>query len=312
MDKTLLIAIGGNSLMKTGDRATIKEQLVNAGIIASKIADVAELGYRIVITHGNGPQVGAQLLRSEVASAQTYIHPLDVCVSTTQGEIGYLLQNTLQSVLKLRRLDFQVATIVTRVVVDSNDAAFNSPTKPIGPFYKIEEAQSKAREFGWSIIEDSARGYRRVVPSPDPKEIVELEVIRRCIDDNTIVIAAGGGGIPVVYKNGNITGVEAVVDKDKTSALLASHLEISRLVISTDVDFVYLNYVSSSRTAIKSMRTEEAKRFLAEGHFGTGSMKPKIEAALNFLSTGGKEVIITNSENLVGAISGQNGTHIFP
>jgi Carbamate kinase len=298
--------------MGIGERRTIKEQLANAGLVASRIAEVAELGYRIVITHGNGPQVGAQLLRSEAASAQTYIHPLDVCVSATQGEIGYLLQNTIQSALNNKRLSFHVATIVTRVVVDANDPAFNFPTKPIGPFYEKEEAQTKVRELGWSIIEDSARGYRRVVPSPEPKEIVELEVIRRCIADNIIVVTAGGGGIPVVRRYGTISGVEAVIDKDKTSALLASHLGINRLVISTDVDFVYLNFLSHSPTAIRAMSTTEAKKFLAEGHFGTGSMKPKIEAALNFLGAGGREVIITNQTNLTAAITGSAGTHIFP
>lgn len=312
MEKTILIAIGGNSLIKKGDRGTIKNQLANAGFVAKSIARVVELGFRIVITHGNGPQVGAQLLRSEAASLQTYVHPLDVCVSTTQGEIGYLLQNALQSALKQRNLKMDVATIITRVVVDPDDPAFDYPTKPVGPFYQRNEAKLKAKKYGWSIIEDSAGGYRRVVPSPEPKEVVELEVIRRCITENTIVVAAGGGGIPVVRKNDYISGVEAVIDKDKTSALLASHLGISTLLISTDVDHVYLNFLSPSQTSIKTMNSREANEFLIKGHFGTGSMKPKIEAALNFLRSGGKEVIITSPENLVGAISGNAGTHIFP
>ncbi|MCL5267879.1 MAG: carbamate kinase [Bacteroidetes bacterium] len=310
MHRAVLVAVGGNSLIRSGQRGTISEQFENARMTASNIAEIAALGYRIVITHGNGPQVGSQLLRSEAASMQTYSQPLDVCVAATQGEIGYILLNSLQSELRARKVQTPVSVVLTRVAVRKSDAAFGSPSKPIGPFYHKETAEQKHRELGWDIVEDAARGYRRVVPSPMPVEIMEIDVIRKCVADNIIVIATGGGGIPVVFENGDVKGVEAVIDKDRSSALLASELGMGRMMISTDVEFVYINYKKQDQKAIPEMSVKDAEKFLTEGEFPTGSMRPKIEAAVDFLKRGGDEVIITDPSHLLGGLRGYCGTHI--
>jgi len=263
-----------------------------------------------VITHGNGPQVGAQLLRSESGSSQTYSLPLDVCVAMTQGEIGYILQTSLQSILKNKNVPIHVASLITQVLVDKHDQAFLKPTKPIGPFYSKETAERKKVELGWDIVEDAARGYRRVVPSPKPLGIIELEIIKDCLENGIIVIASGGGGIPVSVENGKIIGVEAVIDKDRASSLLASQLGIERFVISTEVEQVFINFKKPNQEALKNTDLDMIKLYLAEGHFLEGSMKPKIEAAIEFLENGGKEVIITNPEHIVDAVDGLTGTHI--
>ncbi len=310
MQRAVLVAVGGNSLIRSGQRGTIREQFENARVTASSIAEIAVLGYRIVITHGNGPQVGSQLLRSEAASMQTYSQPLDVCVASTQGEIGYILLNSLQSELRKRKIPMTVAVVLTRVAVKKDDPAYSSPTKPIGPFYHKETAEQKRSELGWDIVEDAARGYRRVVPSPAPVEIMEIDVIRKCIAGNIIVIAAGGGGIPVVFENGDVNGVEAVIDKDRSSALLASTLGMDRLVISTNVEYVYIDYKKQNQKAITEMSVDEAERFLKEGHFLNGSMRPKIEAAIDFIGRGGEEVVITDPAHLLAGLRGDGGTHI--
>jgi carbamate kinase len=271
---------------------------------------LARRGLRIVITHGNGPQVGAQLLRSESGSSQTYSLPLDVCVAMTQGEIGYILQTSLQSILKNKNVPIHVASLITQVLVDKHDQAFLKPTKPIGPFYSKETAERKKVELGWDIVEDAARGYRRVVPSPKPLGIIELEIIKDCLENGIIVIASGGGGIPVSVENGKIIGVEAVIDKDRASSLLASQLGIERFVISTEVEQVFINFKKPNQEALKNTDLDMIKLYLEEGHFLEGSMKPKIEAAIEFLENGGKEVIITNPEHIVDAVDGLTGTHI--
>ena len=271
---------------------------------------MARRGLRIVITHGNGPQVGAQLLRSESGSSQTYSLPLDVCVAMTQGEIGYILQTSLQSILKNKNVPIHVASLITQVLVDKHDQAFLKPTKPIGPFYSKETAERKKVELGWDIVEDAARGYRRVVPSPKPLGIIELEIIKDCLENGIIVIASGGGGIPVSVENGKIIGVEAVIDKDRASSLLASQLGIERFVISTEVEQVFINFKKPNQEALKNTDLDMIKLYLEEGHFLEGSMKPKIEAAIEFLENGGKEVIITNPEHIVDAVDGLTGTHI--
>lgn len=262
-----------------------------------------------MVTHGNGPQVGAQLLRSEAGSSQTYTLPLDVCVAMTQGEIGYILQTSLQSLLKNKNTP--VAGLVTQVIVDKKDEAFLKPTKPIGPFYSKEAAQKKRDELGWDIVEDAARGYRRVVPSPKPLGIIELDIIKDCLDKGIIVIASGGGGIPVSIENGTIVGVEAVIDKDRASALLAGKLGIEKFIISTEVEQVYLNFKKPDQKAIRKVSLVEIKQYLAAGHFLEGSMKPKIEAAIDFLDGGGMEVLITDPGHLVDALDGKTGTHII-
>ncbi len=309
MDRPILIAIGGNSLIRAGQKGTIAEQCDNAAITARYIAALVAQGHHVLITHGNGPQVGAELLRSELASSQVYTLPLDSCVASTQGEMGYILENALRTALRSMNFDTSVVSILTQVVVDASDPAFLHPTKPIGPFYSREVAEQRRME-GWQIIEDASRGYRRVVPSPKPVRIVELESINACIDQGMVVIALGGGGIPVIAENGRYRGVEAVIDKDRASALLAKELHLKRFVISTDTDRVYLNYRKPQQTALCRMSVQQACDYLREGQFPAGSMGPKIESAVDFLTNGGEEVIITDPAHLAEAVSGDAGTHI--
>ena len=254
--------------------------------------------------------MGSQLLRSEAGSSQTYQLPLDVCDAMTQGEIGFILQSTIQAALGKHGIKRPVVTLITQVVVDAGDPAFLKPTKPIGPFYSKTVAEQKRSELGWDIVEDAARGYRRVVPSPLPREIVELEVIRRCLERDIIVIAVGGGGIPVVERDGAYVGVEAVIDKDRASSLLATRLNVQQFIISTDVENVSLNYKKPDQTTLRSVAAGTMKEYLAQEHFQAGSMRPKVEAALQFLEQGGQKVIITNPEHLLAAISGTTGTII--
>jgi carbamate kinase len=310
VNNAVLVAVGGNSLIRAGQRGSIDEQVENARVTAAHIADIAALGYGLVITHGNGPQVGSQLLRSEAGSSQTYAQPLDVCVAATQGELGYILQNTLRSELRKRGIEIPIAAIVTQVKVDRLDPAFQDPRKPVGPFYHKEDAERKRDELGWHITEDAARGYRRVVPSPRPVAIVEIDAIRRCVENNIIVIAVGGGGIPVVAEDGRITGVEAVIDKDMSSALLANELGLRLMIISTDVDRVYINYRKPDEKALRDVTVDEVKKHLDEGQFPPGSMRPKIESAVEFIKGGGSEVIITSPLHIVEAVTGSFGTHI--
>jgi len=310
LEKSLLIAVGGNSLIRAGERGTVAQQFANARVTAEAVARLAARGYRVVITHGNGPQVGAQLLRSEIASSQTYGLPLDLCVAMTQGEIGYVLENSLHSALNELGLQIPIAVLITKVLVHKDDPAFKRPSKPIGPFYSREVAERRRAELGWDVVEDAARGFRRVVPSPKPIGIVGLEVIRECLEKGFIVIAAGGGGIPVLSDGSSIHGVEAVVDKDWVSGLLAKELKIERMVISTDVQHVCLNYKKPEQEAIYQMTVQAARDYLVQGHFAEGSMKPKIETAINFLEAGGQEVIITDPQHLVDAVEGNAGTRI--
>lgn len=313
MPQTALIAIGGNSLIRAGQRGTIEEQLENAHATARNIVRMVQKGWRIVITHGNGPQVGAALLRSERAAREVYIHPLDVCVATTQSEIGYILQRAMEYELRQIGLTTPVMTVLTQVRVDENDPAFQNPSKPIGPFYSRRQAEEKQRQFGWHIVEDSARGFRRVVPSPEPVEIFEREIIGRILELGIIVIACGGGGIPVIEHAGSlVTGSEAVIDKDRASALLALDLGIDSFIISTDADRVYINFRKPAQRPIDTIRVDALEQLHREGHFPPGSMGPKVESAIRFLRGGGKEVIITSYEYLDEALDGSAGTHINP
>lgn len=311
MGKPLLIAIGGNSLIRAGQSGSVKEQIENANTTCAYIAKLVEQGHGIVITHGNGPQVGAQLIRSEMASQQVYQLPLDSCDASTQGELGYVLQNAMRNALHALGIKIPVITILTQVVVDALDPAFSHPSKPVGPFYSKEVAEKKKHELGWEIIEDAARGYRRIVPSPYPLEIVELEAIRYCLSQGFIVIAAGGGGIPVVDTAGVYQGLEAVVDKDRASSLLASKLDLETFITSTDTDQVYLNFKKPNQHALDRISVAQARQYLSENHFLPGSMGPKIEAAIDFLSHGGREVIITRPELISEALNGHAGTRIF-
>jgi carbamate kinase len=313
MPKTALIAIGGNSLIRAGERGTIDEQLANAHATAKSIVRMVEQGWRIVITHGNGPQVGAALLRSERAAGEVYTHPLDVCVATTQSEIGYIIQRAMEFELREIGLLTPVMTVLTQVKVDENDPAFQNPTKPIGPFYSKAEADEKKRTLGWHIIEDASRGYRRVVPSPEPVEVFEQEIIRKILDLNMIVIAVGGGGIPVIERDKYLVlGREAVIDKDRASALLATGLGVDLFVISTDADKVYVDFKKPTQRGIDNATADEIQRYYDQQHFPAGSMGPKIQSAIRYLRHGGKKVIITSYEHLMDALNGKAGTHIVP
>ena len=310
MVQTAVVAVGGNSLIRAGEKGTIAEQLANTRRTAEEIVQIIRLGFNVVVTHGNGPQVGAALLRSEWSADHAYTHPLDVCDATTQGEIGYLLQQSLCGALADAGLNTPVATVLTQVVVSPADPAMERPTKPIGPFYSAREAALRHQQFGWHIVEDAARGFRRVVPSPEPLEIVEEDVIRRLTESGVLVVAAGGGGIPVMRVGRALRGVEAVIDKDRSSALLASHLHAALFVISTETERVCLNYRKAGQRALDRVTAGDLGAYHAAGHFPAGNMGPKVESALWFLRNGGKEVIITSHERLFDAVRGDAGTHI--
>lgn len=312
MSKTALIAIGGNSLIRAGERGLIEEQLSNAHATAKSIAQMIKDGWNVVITHGNGPQVGAALLRSERASTEVYTHTLDMCVATTQSEIGYILQRAMEYELRAIGLnDRKVITIPTMCRVDENDPAFQKPTKPIGPFYSKSVAEEKMRSLGWNIVEDAARGYRRVVPSPEPVEVMELDIIKRIIDIGIITIALGGGGIPITVSEGNIFGSEAVIDKDRSSALLANGLNVDLFIISTDTDQVYLNYKKNDQIGIPTITADEINKHYEDGHFPPGSMGPKVQSVIRYLKNGGNKAIITSFEYLTEALEGKAGTTII-
>lgn len=311
--KTVLIAVGGNSLIRAGEKGTVAEQMANARRTAAALVDLIRGGFRLVITHGNGPQVGAQLLRSERASDQVPGQTLDVCGAASQGEIGYLLAQSLRRQLSAAGLEMPVVSLVTQTIVSRDDPAMQRPSKPIGPFYSRADAEERKRLLGWQIVEDAARGYRRVVPSPEPLGIVELEVIHDLVGHGVLVIACGGGGIPVVRSaSGELEGVEAVIDKDRASALLASRLGVDIFAISTDTDFVYLDYKRPSQRPLLRASAAEMEGYLQEGQFPPGNMGPKIESALRFLHAGGREVVITSYEHLSRAVTGSEGTHIIP
>lgn len=309
---SILIAVGGNSLIRAGQAGTVTEQWMNARRTARAMVELIRAGYRLVVTHGNGPQVGAQLLRSESASDQVPGQTLDVCGAASQGEIGYLLAQSLCDELAAARLEMPVVSLVTQTVVRANDPAMAHPTKPIGPFYSREQAEERQRQLGWKIVEDAARGYRRVVPSPEPVEIVELGVIRSLAGHGVLVIACGGGGIPVVRRGSELKGVEAVIDKDRASALLASELCVDIFVISTDIPFVFLDYKKPSQRTLSNITASELEAYYDKGHFPPGNMGPKVESALRFLKAGGKEVVITSYEYLTEAVAGRMGTHVRP
>lgn len=310
MTKTALVAVGGNSLIRAGEKGTIAEQLANTRRTATAIVGLIRLGYRLVITHGNGPQVGAQLLRSERASAVAYSQTLDVCGAASQGEIGYLLAQSLRNGLAAEGLHVPVVSLVTQTLVSPDDPAMQHPSKPIGPFYSKADAEAKHRELGWHIVEDASRGYRRVVPSPEPIEIVELDAIRSLVDQGVLVVSVGGGGVPVVSEHGELKGVEAVIDKDRASALLASELGVDSFIISTDTDYVYLNYKRPGQVPLTRVTAAEMKKHLRAGHFPPGNMGPKVESVLRFLESGGHEAVITSFEHLHDAVTGAAGTHI--
>ena len=313
MERSAVIAIGGNALILDGQKGSIAEQFANATETASHIAALVVDGWRVVVTHGNGPQVGFILLRSELIGESSGIPrlSLDMSVADSQGGIGHILGNALLNELGRRGLADRVACILTHVVVDPHDPAFGEPTKPIGPAYDAQEADSKRRNEGWAMVEDSGRGYRRIVPSPHPLRIVEAEQIKALVSSGFVVIAAGGGGIPVVETAAmGYDGVEAVIDKDLASALLAASLGIPLLVLSTGVERVAIHFRQPDQHFLDRLSVAEARRYLAEGEFPKGSMGPKVEAAITFLERGGSEVLITSPANLEEAFAGRSGTRI--
>lgn len=313
MKKTALVAVGGNSLIIDEEHQSVPDQYRAAVMTMEHIAGIIKKGWNIVITHGNGPQVGFIFLRSELAREKLHTVPLDSCGADTQGAIGYNFQMALGNEFKKRGIKKSVVTVVTQVVVDKNDPAFKNPTKPIGLFYTKDEALKRKEIDGWDVMEDAGRGWRRVVPSPLPKEIVEFDIIKKLIDSGVVVIAVGGGGIPVIRdENEYLKGVEAVIDKDYASALLASKLKVKLFVISTSVEKVYLNFGKPEQKPIDKMTVKEAKKYIEEGHFREGSMLPKIKAVINFLENGGKEAMITDPSHLEEAFDGKTGTRIIP
>ncbi|MBS1251680.1 MAG: Carbamate kinase 1 [Anaerolineales bacterium] len=305
-----VVAIGGNSLIKDKAHSAVKYQWDAVRETCSHIADMIEQGWDVAITHGNGPQVGFILRRNELAAHELHTTPMDIIGADTQGSIGYMLQQALDNEFTRRGLYRQAYTIVTQVRVDRDDPAFETPTKPIGGFLSEEEAE-RFEEEDWPIVEDAGRGWRRVVASPEPVEIMEENAIRGAVHEGWIVIACGGGGIPVVRKeDGELRGVAAVIDKDLASSLLAQKIHAELFVISTAVEKVALNFGKPDQTWLDRMTVAEAKQYLQEGHFAPGSMKPKIKACIEFLEAGGGEALITNPENMERALRGDTGTRI--
>ncbi len=310
--KTAVVAIGGNSLIKDKKHQTVEDQYNAASETARHIAAMIKDGWTVAIGHGNGPQVGFILRRSELAAHELHEVPLDVCGADTQGAIGYALQQNLYNHFLDMGIDRNVVTVVTQVEVDPNDPAFQNPSKPIGSFMDKEQAMKRKEEDGWDVVEDAGRGWRRVVASPKPKRIVEEPAVKQLIRAGTIVITVGGGGIPVVAdENGKLHGVAAVIDKDFASSLLAIRLNVDVFIISTAVEKVALNFGKPNEKWLDHMTLAEAKAYLAEGvHFAKGSMAPKIQAVINFLEAGGEKAIITDPPNITRALAGETGTII--
>jgi len=310
-DKTAVIAIGGNSLIKDELHQTVQDQYAVAGETSSHIAAMIRDGWDVAITHGNGPQVGFILRRSELAAHELHEVPLDVCGADSQGAIGYTLQQNLQNDLRRMGIDRDAVTVVTQVEVDAADPAFDAPSKPIGSYMTEAKAQERREQEGWAVVEDAGRGWRRVVPSPLPKRIVEEEAIRRLLESGFILIAAGGGGIPVVTDDeGNLQGVAAVIDKDMTASLLATRIGAELFLICTAVEKVACDFGKPTQRWIDRMSLSEAKAYLQEGQFAPGSMAPKIKAVISYLEHGGTRAVITTPENVERALAGESGTHI--
>jgi carbamate kinase len=315
--KTFVIALGGNCILRAGQKGTIEEQYENLRHTAEQLLGVLSSGSRIVITHGNGPQVGNLLLTSAMAQATVPPMPLDICVAATEGFMGYMIQNTLANCLRQAGAPHNITTVVSQVVVDRNDPAFQSPSKPIGPFYSESEAARLQQEKGWHVVQDSDRGYRRVVASPMPVSLQQARIIKSMLDAGEIVVAVGGGGIPGSREgNRNLSGIEAVIDKDYASARLAIEIDADVLFNLTAVEQVYRDFATPRQKALKNLTVAEAKKLLDEGQFGKGSMEPKIRAAVMFLEEATpaqqreREVIITLPETALAALQSKTGTRI--
>jgi carbamate kinase len=310
----VVAALGGNAILQPGQKGTYEEQLTNVRTTAKDLAKMIMGGkYQVIITHGNGPQVGAILLQNDAGQAMFKVPamPMDVCGAESQGLIGYMIQ---QSMLDLfidgGRADIPIATVVTRVIVDKDDPAFKNPSKPVGSFYTEEQAKQMAKEKNWTVINDAGRGWRRVVPSPDPKAVAEKVAIRSMIDARVVPIVSGGGGIPVIEDDGKLKGVEAVIDKDLAGERVAEAIDADVLLILTDVNGAAVNYKKPDEKWLRKISVAEAKKYLAEGQFAKGSMGPKITAAIRFIEYGGKRAIITSLDKAYDAIDGKAGTEV--
>jgi carbamate kinase len=316
MNKLAVIAIGGNSLISDNFHQTVEDQYSAVCETARCITGMIEEGYNVIITHGNGPQVGFILRRSEIATEAAGMHPVPLvsCGADTQGAIGYQIQQAMDNEFRRRGIAKSAVTIVTQVIVDAKDPAFEKPTKPIGSFYTEEQIQKiKAENPSWVMVNDADRGYRRVVASPLPQEIIESDIIKKLVGEGYCLVAVGGGGIPVIEQaDGTLKGIDAVIDKDFASSLLAAQINADVLIISTGVPLVYLNYGKPDETALDKVTLDELKQYVQENHFTPGSMLPKIQAVISFLESGGKKAIITNPESLEAAVAGKTGTHVYP
>ena len=306
----VLVAMGGHAFMQKGEKGTIDEHERNADVIASILMHLVERDYQIVITHGNGPQVGSLLIQNETAREEVPAMPLDVLVAMTEGSLGYILQQSLLNQLRRREIRRYVVTVVTQVVVDEHDPAFDNPSKPIGPFLSKEEALRRRDALGWQVREDSGRGWRRIVPSPAPVKVIQRHMIRDAARAGHIVVACGGGGIPIkTDPEGRYAGVEAVIDKDLTSSVLATDISADLFVVLTAVPQVYVEFGTPRQRALGAVTLEELERLQGENHFPPGSMGPKIEAVIRYLRAGGKRALVTDPESLPAALEGRAGTH---
>ncbi|MFO7638338.1 MAG: carbamate kinase [bacterium] len=307
----IVLAIGGNSLIRSKEQGSFADQLETVRETCRHVAELVAAGHEVVVTHGNGPQVGYLLIRSHLSRARLPEVPLDACNAMTQAEIGYMIQQSLDNELAALGLPRRAVTVVTRVVVAADDPSFGAPSKPVGPFYTKAEAAALQRELGWAMTEDAGRGFRRLVPSPEPKEIVELAEVKRLVDGGSVVVACGGGGIPVVRREDRFEGVAAVIDKDSVSSLLATRLDAQELVISTAVEQVYVGFGKPNQRALADVKVSEMREYLAAGEFPEGSMGPKVRAALTFAEAGGGRVIITDPGHITAARDGRAGTRIL-
>jgi len=305
-----IVAMGGHAFMQSGQPGTIEIHEKNAADICAVLMTLVDRNYNIVITHGNGPQVGNLLLQTELTREQIPAMPLDVLVAYTEGSLGYIMQQAMINQLNRRSKHRFVVTVVSQVVVDRHDPAFDNPTKPVGPFLEKEEAEERREKLGWKVVDDAGRGWRRVVPSPTPKKVIQSAMISDAARNGHIVIACGGGGVPVIRNTqGDFEGVEAVIDKDLTSSILASEIGAELLIILTDVPQVYTNYNTPEQKALGAVTMEEVDRLIGKGHFAPGSMGPKIQGIYNFLRAGGRRGLITNPQTIDQALQGRGGTH---
>lgn len=312
MGKKILIALGGNALIEDKEHQTVPDQFRAAAKVMKQVAGLVEDGHEVVLTHGNGPQVGFIMMRVELARQHLHPVPLDSCVADTQGAIGYNFQLALNNEFKRRGIKKSVAALVTQVVVNKNDPAFGNPSKPIGPYFTKEEALNRKKFDGWSVMDDAGRGWRRAVASPIPLEIVEMDAIKELFEKGFVVIAGGGGGIPLVRgENGDLKGVSAVIDKDYTAELIASLLKVDKFIISTNIERVYLNFMTPKEKPIDEMTVDQAKEYIKQDQFSRGSMLPKIKAMINFVERNKKEAVITN-RHIEDAVKGKGGTRIVP